>query len=137
MKNCTAALLTVACCIAMPARAIDFWHSSTVWANHGMCSALFTFDSMDETKNLQVAVNAVNRSGKVVASGVLEVAEMGQSNANRYQNAFLAGEGVCGDDLTIIVKSATAIVNGKRVDLLRTKALTARDFKPFKIRIGN
>ena len=137
MKRSASVVVMAVCCWAVQAGAIDFWHSSTVWAGQGMCSALFTFDSMDDTTNLKVGVVAVNKAGKTVASGVLDVPAIGQSNAARYKDAFLEGEGVCADDLTIIVRSATATVNGKRVDLLKTKALTARDFKPFRIRLGN
>lgn len=91
---------------------------------------------MKEIKNLQVTVAAVNKGGKKVASGVLEIQQFGQSSADRYADAFLEGEEICADDLTIVVNKATAIVDGKRTDLLKSKALSARDFKPFRIRVG-
>jgi len=87
MKSCASILLAVASCIAIPAHAtqVDFWHSSTLWANHGQCAAVFSFDSaMEEIKNLQVSVSAVNKAGKKVASGVLEIQQFGQSDADRY-----------------------------------------------------
>lgn len=122
---------------AIPAHALDFWHSSTVWAGFGQCSAQFTFDSgLEEFKSLQVSINAVDRAGKAVASGVLEIKDFGSSSATRYAEDFLEGEEVCAEGLTIVVTKATAMVNGKRVDLLKTKGLSARDFKPFRIRIG-
>ena len=137
MKRFTSGLLVVTSCLAAPAYAVDFWHSSTVWAGQGQCSAVFSFDSgMEEIKNLQVTVAAVNKAGKKVASGVLEIQQFGQSSADRYADAFLEGEEICADDLTIVVNKATAIVDGKRTDLLKSKALSARDFKPFRIRIG-
>ena len=96
-----------------------------------------SFDSgMEEIKNLQVTVSAVNKSGKKVASGILEIQEFGGSTADRYSQAFLEGEELCADDLTIVVSKATAIINGKQVDLLKTKMLSARNFKPFKIHLG-
>jgi hypothetical protein len=123
--------------VVYPSYAVDFWHSSTVFANQGQCSALFSFDSgMEEIKNLQVTVSAVNKSGKKVASGILEIQEFGGSTADRYSQAFLEGEELCADDLTIVVSKATAIINGKQVDLLKTKMLSARNFKPFKIHLG-
>lgn len=137
MKRFTSGFLIVTSCLAAPAYAVDFWHSSTVWAGQGQCSAVFSFDSgMKEIKNLQVTVAAVNKGGKKVASGVLEIQQFGQSSADRYADAFLEGEEICVDDLTIVVNKATAIVDGKRTDLLKSKALSARDFKPFRIRVG-
>ena len=137
MKRFTSGLLVVTSCLAAPAYAVDFWHSSTVWAGQGQCSAVFSFDSgMEEIKNLQVTVAAINKAGKKVASGVLEIPQFGQSSADRYADAFLEGEEICADDLTIVVNKATAIVDGKRTDLLKSKALSARDFKPFRIRVG-
>ncbi len=137
MKYAASAILLAFSCLAAPAYAIDFWNSSTVYANQGQCSAQFSFDSaMDEIKKLSVAVSAIDKSGKKVTSGVLEVEQFGESNANRYAYAFLEGEEICNDDLTILVTKATAMVNGKRTDLLKSKWLSARDFKPFKIRVG-
>ena len=130
-------LLIVVSCLTAPVYAVDFWHSSTVWAGQGQCSAVFSFDSgMEEIKNLQVSVSAVNKAGKKVASGVLEIPQFGQSDAARYADAFLESEENCADDLTIVVNKATAIIDGKRTDLLKSRALSARDFKPFKIRVG-
>ncbi|MBS0309227.1 MAG: hypothetical protein JSS58_09675 [Proteobacteria bacterium] len=137
MKNFIFVLLVVAASLAESAHALEFWHSSTVWAGQGQCSAMFSFDSgMEEVKNLQVTVTAVNKAGKKVASGVLEIQKFGQSSADRYADAFLEGEEICADDLTIVVNKATAIVDGKRIDLLKSKTLAVRDFKPFKIRLG-
>ena len=137
MKRFTSGLLVVTSCLAAPAYAVDFWHSSTVWAGQGQCSAVFSFDSgMEEIKNLQVTVAAINKAGKKVASGVLEIPQFGQSSADRYADAFLEGEEICADDLTIVVNKAIATVDGKRTDLLKSKILSARDFKPFKIRVG-
>jgi len=137
MKRYGSGLLIVTSWLTAPAHAVDFWHSSTVWVNQGQCSAMFSFDSgMEDIKNLQVSVAAVNKAGKKVASGVLEIPQFGQSSAARYADAFLEGEEICADDLTIVVNKATAIVDGKRTDLLKSKALSARDFKPFKIRVG-
>ena len=136
MKRFTSSVLVITSCLTTPAYAVDFWHSSTVWAGQGQCSAVFSFDNgMEEIKNLQVSVTATNKAGKKVSSGVLEIRQFGQSNADRYADAFLEGEEICADDLTIVVNKATAIVNGKRTDLLKSKALTARNFKPFKIRV--
>lgn len=91
---------------------------------------------MEEITNLQVWVSALNKTGKKVASGVLEIPQLGQSEADRYANAFLEGEEVCGSDLTIVVNKATALIGGQPTDLLKSTALSVRDFKPFTIRLG-
>lgn len=137
MKKLIAGLVVATSCLTAPAYAITFWHSNTVWAGQGQCSAVFSFDSgMEEIKNLQVSISAVNKAGKKVSSGVLEVKEFGQSSADRYSDAILEGEEVCDDNLTIVVNKATAIVDGKRTDLLKSKSISAQDFKPFKIRMA-
>lgn len=138
MKSRLLVALVVILLVASPVYAIEFWHSNTVWVGQGQCSAIFSFDSgMEEIKNLQVSVSVVDKMGKKIASGFLEIEQFGESSANRYADAFLEGEEMCGDDLIIIVGKATAVVEGKRTDLLKSKALSARDFKPFKIRVGN
>jgi hypothetical protein len=137
MKFGVSVLLVVVALMARPASAIDFWHSNTVWTGQGGCSAVFTFDSGgEEIANLQVSVLAIDGSDKQVLSNVLRINSFGQSSADRYADAFLEGEAVCSDGLTIVVNKATAVVEGKQVDLLKKKMLSFRDFKPFKIRIG-
>src|SRR5690606_15654026 len=85
MKRIAPGLFIVLSGIALNAQAIDFWHSNTVWAGQGQCSAVFSFDSgMEEIKNLQVSVAAVNKAGKRVAAGDLQIARFGQSSADRY-----------------------------------------------------
>lgn len=137
MKTTALVSLVTASSVFVPAGAVELWHSSTVWAGQGQCSAVFSFDSAgDRIETLQVSVSALNHAGEKLASGVLEVHEFGGSSANRYTDAFLESEAVCDDDLTIVVTGATGVVNGKRIDLLKTGALTAREFKPFRIRVG-
>ena len=137
MKRFAPGLLVILSGLAAQAHAVDFWHSNTVWAGQGQCSAVFSFDSgMEEIQNLQVSVTVLNKASKRVASGVLEIPRFGQSAADRYADTFLENEELCSDDLVIVVNKATAAVDGKRTDLLKSKALVIRDFKPFKIRLG-
>lgn len=137
MKTTALVSLITASSAFIPAGAVEFRHSSTVWAGQGQCSAIFSFDSGgDEIENLQVSVSAVDNAGRNLASGVLVVQQLGDSRVNRYADAFLESEAVCEDDLTIVVTEATAVLNGTRTDLLKAGALSAREFKPFRIRIG-
>jgi len=124
-------------CLASPAYAIDFWHSSTVWAGQGQCSATFSFDSgLEPIEALEILVTVIDKSGKKVESGELAIQEFGQSSADRYADAHMESAAICADDLTIVVNKATALIDGKQTDLLKSKKLSTRDFKPFKIRIG-
>jgi len=115
--------------------AIDIWHSNCVFANMGMFSAAFTFDGagIDEINNLKVSVNAIDKSGKVVTSGVLEVDQFGGGGAGRYATAFLESEQICADGLTIVVTKASAMINEKRIDLLKSKLISVRSFQPYRI----
>lgn len=138
MNRFALGLSVLLCGLSAPSHAVEFWHSSTVWAGQGQCSAVFSFDSgMEDIQNLQVSVAAMDRAGKKVAAAILEIPHLGQSSAQRYADAFFEGEEICADDLVIVVDKATATVNGKRQDLLKTKGLVARDFKPFRIRVRN
>ena len=127
-------------CLAAASSAADvetirFWNTNKVFANQGQCSAVFFFDSgLQSIENLQVSFSALNPSGENVATGILEIANFGNGSADRYADAFAESEHFCDDDLTIIVDQATAIIEGKQVDLLAKKALVPEDFKPFKIR---
>ncbi|WP_246296941.1 IrmA family protein [Allochromatium humboldtianum] len=113
---------------------IRFWNTNRVFANQGQCSAVFFFDSgMQSIENLQVSFSAQNTSGENVATGTLEVDSFGNGSADRYADAFAESEHFCDDDLTIVVDQATAIIEGRKVDLLAQKALVPEDFKPFKI----
>jgi hypothetical protein len=120
-----------------PLHAIDMWHSDTIWAYNGQCEATFTFDSggfLDYPLN-NVRINVdLYKGGKKVGSDRLEVKEMGRSESERYTEAELVSELAC-EDLSIVVTKATAISNNKRVDLLKTKQLAYRPFKPFSIKI--
>lgn len=116
-------------------QAVEFWHSSTVWAGQGQCSAVFSFDSgLHDITDLRVAVKALDPHGEIVLEGELAIDQFGQSSANRYADAVLEGEAVCAENLTIEVEGATARLDGRLTDLLATQSLTPRDFRPLPIR---
>ena len=123
--------------IALPSHALELWHSNLVWGGQGICAAQFSFDSGGEAfSQLQVNVVVLNKAGKKVASGTLSVEQIGDANANRYADALLESESLCEDDLTIRITQATALMDDKPVDLLKTQMLSVRQFTPFKIVIG-
>lgn len=136
IRSFFAMAIAMAGAAAGPAHAIEFWHSNTVWGGQGMCSATFTFDSgLVEIAGLTVEMALVDASGTEVLADTLTVAEFGGSGVDRYADATIDGAEVCDDGLTLQVKSASAALDGKPTDLLAAKSLTAREFKPFPIRL--
>lgn len=116
-----------------PASALEIWHSNTVWANQGMCSATFMLDSgMTEVGQLEIGVELVNVQGVVVAIDTLNVDAFGDSEATRYQTAYLEGEAVCEDNLTVRFTSLTE-VEGQNKRSLPLRELQIRAFKPFTL----
>ena len=115
---------------------IDFWNSNMSWAGQGQCSAEFTFDSgFEDIQNLEVHFNLVDRAGKPVATDSIALDAFGQSSADRYQQAFVESEAICDDTLRVVVTKATATIDGKQVDLIKTRGISARDFKPLVISV--
>ena len=125
------------CTAAVQAQTIEFWHSNTAWAGQGMCAATFTFDSGGEAvSNLRVALSVFDKAGSNIDTIMLNVPEFGGSNAERYATEFWESDTACEDDLTLVVTSASANINEKRQDLLRTRKLVLQQFKPFTIQVG-
>ena len=125
------------CTAAVQAQTIEFWHSNTAWAGQGMCAATFTFDSGGEAvSNLRVALSVFDKAGSNIDTIMLNVPEFGGSNAERYATEFWESDTACEEDLTLVVTSASANINEKRQDLLRTRKLVLQQFKPFTIQVG-
>lgn len=119
---------------ATDVQTIRFWNTNKLYANQGLCVATFFFDSgLQVIENLQVSFAALNPSDERVATGTLEIARFGDGSASRYADALAESEHFCDDDLTIVVDQATAIIEGRKVDLLAQKVLVPEAFKPFRI----
>lgn len=138
MKHIRRILALLALCTATThAHAIDFWHSDTVWAGQGMCAATFTFDSGGEpVSNLRVALSVIDKSGNNIDSFTLAVSEFGSLNADRYATELWESDLACEDSLTLVVTSASAVIDDKRQDLLRNQGLSIRQFTPFQIQMA-
>lgn len=136
MQKTLIATFALALGTAAPAQALEIWHSNTVWAGQGQCSAVFGLDSMEAIEKLEISITVVDAKGKKVASGTITTEGFGGTSADRYAESFIEGEAFCADNLTLIVKKATANIEGVRTDLLKTQALAVRAFKPFPIRLG-
>lgn len=131
----------VALASSFNAHAIDIWHSDTVWVNQGMCAATFTLDgggsdgSGQGIGSLEIAVDVLGKSGKLLQKDTLEIEPFSDSDATRYQTAHLVGENYCEDNLTINITRITETVNGKK-RVLPLSEWSSRDFKPFNIKIA-
>lgn len=137
-KIISIALLTLGFTASIPAHAVEFWHSNTVWANQGMCSANITFDAGEEpVRNVVVDVKVYDSKGVFLQDDQITLDEAGDSDATRYGIGYLVSDVYCDDGLKIVVTKASAVINGKKTDLVKTKKLTVRDFKPFTIQVGN
>ena len=115
---------------------IDFWNSNLTWAGQGQCSAELTFDSgFESIQKLEINFNLVDKAGKVIASDSVSLGAFGQSSADRYRQTFVESEEICDNTLRLVVTSAVAMIDGKSVDLIETKRISAREFKPLVIRV--
>ena len=134
MKACSLAALLLSTSSA--SAGIDFWNSNLTWAGQGQCSAEFTFDSgFEDIQSLEIHFNLVDKTGKVIATDSMALDAFGQSSADRYQQTFVESEEICDDTLRLVVTRAIAKIDGKLVDLVKTRGISARDFKPITIRV--
>lgn len=136
MKALALAALTLVTVTQEAHAGIEFWHSNIIFAGQGMCSAEFTFDSGRENiSRLDLAFNLQSKAGKTVAKDEIHLESFGQSSATRYAQAFVESEQICDSSIKLVVTQATAVIDGKRVDLLITKQLAAREFAPIVIKV--
>jgi interleukin receptor mimic protein A len=138
MNHLKKILIAGAFLLTSPAYAVDFWHSDTSGMQQGICEAKFSFDSTgEEVNDVKIAISTVNKAGKKLSSGTLAVPKLGVTPVDRYATAFFDSKELCEPaQLSFVVDSATASIGGKSVDLLKTKKLRVREFKPIKIRVG-
>lgn len=137
-KTLSAACAMVA--LSGQAYGLDIWHSNTVWAGQGMCAAVFTLDSGgafgDRLQDLRIALSAVDtQTNNPVTQLFLEVDELGDGSANRYETVYWESELACEDNLRLIITEADAIVAGQARDLLADGYLSIREFVPYRIDI--
>ncbi|KAA8996688.1 hypothetical protein FJU30_21020 [Affinibrenneria salicis] len=116
--------------------AIEIWHTDTVWAGQGACSAQFTLDNGgafgEPVGKLEISVDVLDKSGKVLQKDTLNVEPFGDSNATRYQTALLEGENYCESDLTINITQVIEIA-GRAKKALPVNEFSAREFKPYTV----
>lgn len=116
--------------------AIEIWHTDTVWAGQGACSAQFTLDNGgafgEPVGKLEISVDVLDKSGKVQQKDTLNVEPFGDSDATRYQTALLEGENYCDSDLTINITKVVETV-GSEKKILPVAEFTTREFKPYTV----
>jgi hypothetical protein len=120
------------------AHAIEFRHSATFPIDRGQCSAVFLFDSeLAKINDMAITVAIVDAYGKKIASDVLQISRFGVSSSDRYTYAFLEGEELCNDDLSIVVEQAAATIDDHHyTNLLEAQQLKVQQFEPFRIILG-
>ncbi len=115
------------------ANAIQIYNSGSTWTQ-GVCSLRFDVDGeTSSVQNLKISVDVFDKHNKKIGSDIISTENFGTSDADRYTNAFIENEMYCEEDLSIKIKKATAIVDGKSTDLLKDKMIQVIDFKPIKI----
>lgn len=136
MKKIFSLFALTLCFFTLPSQALMIRHSSTVYVNMGICSAAFLFNGQGyEYEDVQIEVTVQDSSGKKIATDTLIVKELGPGTAFRHAVAFIENEKMCDDGLKIVIEKASAKVEGKTMDLIKSKRLTIDEFKPFKIEI--
>lgn len=130
-------LLALGGLLNLPAQAIEVWHSNTVFGGQGQCTATLTLDSgLDEFRQVRLQATVLDKAGRRLMAQTLDLPSIGASSAERFAEVTIDGEALCDEQLQLQITSATAVANGKRIDLLRTGQLTPRVFKPMPIRIA-
>jgi hypothetical protein len=131
-------MFTACFALALPStsKALDIWHSNTVWAGQGMCAFTFTVDGQDMqaeapagVSNLTLEIVPLNEGLKELGSPVtIRLTEtFADSTATRYEQFFIEGD--C-DAETFGISKATGIIGGRERDLLESRQLTPRKFEP-------
>ena len=123
--------------MTLQAQAIEVWHSNTVFGGQGQCVATLTLDSgLEEFRQVKLQAAVLDKAGRRLMTQTLDLPSIGSSSAERFAEVMLEGEALCDEQLQLQITSATAVLNGKRIDLLRAGQLTARTFRPMPIRIS-
>jgi len=133
----TLSMAVILNCITSSVFAVSIHHSNTAFVQ-GNCIPEFFLDAdpfSDEIADLKIVVTAVDARGKTIDSGSLEIDSIGDSAANRYKTAHLAGGNFCGNSSTFIITKATGKINGKPVNLLSKNLISIADFKPVPVKI--
>lgn len=132
-------LLFLSALFSSQAFALEFWQSDTdkTPSADGSCTAAFTFDNaaLDRIHDLRVEFVLVRSTGEVASTDTLDVDSFGPQGTSRYAFAFMDSPAVCEGGAIVSVRKASANINGKTVDLIATRQLSARVFVPLRIRI--
>ena len=134
-------LMTVLCCLAtlsQPALALSIRNTSLEFANHGMCSAAFDIDSdSEEMSDVKIYYEVLNGAAETIDNGMFLIDHFGYSTASRFERVYLEKEALCDETLTLKITKATAVINGKKIDLIKFADFREEKFKPMKIIIDS
>lgn len=134
-------LMMALCCLvtwSQTASAMSIRNTSLVFANHGMCSAAFDIDSgLEEMSDVKIYYQVLNEVADTIDNGMFLIDHFGYSTASRFERVYLEKEALCEEALTLKITKATAVINGKKVDLIKFADLREEKFKPMKIIINS
>ncbi len=136
--NVFIATLGCICCLMQSASAITIRNTSLEFANHGMCSAAFVIDSgLEEMSDVKIYFDALNEKADLVDNGAFMIDHFGYSAASRIEIVSLENEELCYETLSLKINKATAVIDGKVVNLLQTDNVHIQQFEPMTIIISN
>lgn len=133
----TLALTALVCLGAwVPAQALDMWHYGTLPLGPQRCEATFMFDAGRTTlREVRVHAIAKDRQGQHLARFTLTPDDMGVDGRNRFASASWISPLACNPEVVLLLKTATAQVDGLRTDMLTTHQLRLRRFEPLELRL--
>ena len=123
--------------IASPCKAIEIWHQDTVWAGRGMCVYNFGIDGQDmlfETSGggiiLDLGIRALDENAVLLDDISVNTELFATCEADRFTNIIFESD--CSTEF-FQIESANVLINGVKTDLLQSKQLRIRDWKPVPI----
>lgn len=118
------------------AQALELWHYGTLRLGPQRCEATFMFDAGRAAfREVRVQALVKDRQGQVLARFALAPADMGVERTNRFASATWTAPQACNPELVVVLKSATAMVDGLATDLLATQQLRLRRYEPLELRL--
>lgn len=122
--------------LAWNAYALDIWHYGTLPITHHRCEATFMLDAGRNTfRDVKIRAIAKDKQSQVLDRFELKPEDMGVDGRNRFASATWISPHACEPEVTILLKSATAMVDGLHTDLLATQQLRLQQMEPLAMRL--
>lgn len=122
-----------------PPAYLAIWHSNSFYLGADYCSLEFSISdnngSSIDIKNLNISITAFNGKGKKITSKSNILAHFKGSDEFRYTKFDLTGEGLCDEGVNVTIDKATTVVDGKTIDLIKTKSISSSPIERVGVRI--